>query len=680
MGGDVWVSMEVKAFLQAARPEWKRSQVNLVKSKLERVGIANIAELLGVLDGSKGVGLNELLRAHDEKVFTEETICALQDQSAKPLPRPQMPSLEDQELSPAPQATSLEVLPVLPVTAAFKDSTAAVEKPQRFAPPTKGSEALLSHQPQQDIHQPNVSNSTDKASSASAKDVDIDPELQRRINKIRAVASVHGLTTEAADGLARKEWEFEQKRKQQFLQTYKPKAKSASVPRLIPISVPTPAPTLAPQQPSGDSVWFCVKFSKVFVKKAPHEKAKSWGFVFGGQKIQVLPQSVRDDHSRLWVELTLFEIWRSCLQAEFHRSFESLGPDERRAFCLIDGSDMKLGTLLEGPLPSEECPVISIQEAYEFRQWLGEMPKAASSVSDTITESTRTSIQTESVQHSRSASSSSSRSPMPPPAAKPVILFEVNDELQVYSRPSLDSRVLGNKAAGERVYAHEEVINGWVQLAGEPGWVLLDASMDDEEESQRARQRALEKGVSSVVRQWAKYKSSAVQGQDLTIDARISLRELLNKCQDDPEVPLEDLEVSLRRAVAYGVEPELLEIAKQKVGYLLKEGPRGRWERKLKDLLEKAKTEKDFRSVIRQCEEIDFPEVAEEAQILLQRFLEDQASAQTAHSAVLDYLIAAIATGDPAAIKTARDTAKAAGVPKKELARAFALAHDPASR
>ncbi|CAE7628784.1 unnamed protein product [Symbiodinium sp. CCMP2592] len=96
--------------------------------------------------------------------------------------------------------------------------------------------------------------------------------------------------------------------------------------------------------------WYEVTYDKVFIKKAPQQDARSWGWVHRGQKIQVSPSAVSDVNGRGWVELTFMQLARSC--PERLSSDDPLG----RGFALIDGQHLGLGRLLSGPLPSKEWP------------------------------------------------------------------------------------------------------------------------------------------------------------------------------------------------------------------------------------------------------------------------------------------------------------------------------------
>lgn len=108
-----------------------------------------------------------------------------------------------------------------------------------------------------------------------------------------------------------------------------------------------------------DVEWFEVEYERVFVKKTPSGQAKGWGWVVKGQRVQVRPVRFLDDLGQSWVELTLFELWRSC-------NVRSRGS---RGFSLIDGAALGLGRLLRGPLRANECPGAEWEDAAGFMRW-----------------------------------------------------------------------------------------------------------------------------------------------------------------------------------------------------------------------------------------------------------------------------------------------------------------------
>merc|ERR1712043_65116 len=66
--------------------------------------------------------------------------------------------------------------------------------------------------------------------------------------------------------------------------------------------------------------------------------------------------------------------------------------------------------------------------------------------------------------------------------------------------------------------------------------------------------------------------------------------------------------------------------------------------------------------------------LVDEAKCAIQELKMEKEEVKHQNKSVLEKLQAVIASGDKEAMKLARDEAKAAGVPKKDIARAFALA------
>ncbi|CAJ1406544.1 unnamed protein product [Effrenium voratum] len=73
-------SFSLASFLQAARPDWKDSQLAAVEEKLEKVGVTDVLELVRSLRGRSDQRLNNRLKAVGEKCFTSETLSALRRQ------------------------------------------------------------------------------------------------------------------------------------------------------------------------------------------------------------------------------------------------------------------------------------------------------------------------------------------------------------------------------------------------------------------------------------------------------------------------------------------------------------------------------------------------------------------------------------------------------------------------
>mmetsp|Transcript_20638 Transcript_20638/g.57838 ORF Transcript_20638/g.57838 Transcript_20638/m.57838 type:complete len:677 (+) Transcript_20638:87-2117(+) len=80
----------------------------------------------------------------------------------------------------------------------------------------------------------------------------------------------------------------------------------------------------------------------VFIKGSPSKDAASIGCLSKGNLVQCFIETVLGDDGHAWVELTSFELW--------HSGAPEAAID--RGFALIDGSHLKLGKLLQGPLAS----------------------------------------------------------------------------------------------------------------------------------------------------------------------------------------------------------------------------------------------------------------------------------------------------------------------------------------
>lgn len=104
--------------------------------------------------------------------------------------------------------------------------------------------------------------------------------------------------------------------------------------------------------------WYEVVKSMVFVLSAPTIDATRLGIVRHGQKIQVRYTKAVDEHGRSWVELTMDQLWRVC------DSRDPAGVVVDSGFSLIDGSDLGLGPLLQGPLTRDEWPGQTIDEPF----------------------------------------------------------------------------------------------------------------------------------------------------------------------------------------------------------------------------------------------------------------------------------------------------------------------------
>lgn len=189
--------------------------------------------------------------------------------------------------------------------------------------------------------------------------------------------------------------------------------------------------------------WYRVLETKVLIKKGMSVKAKTWGWVVKDRTIQVLPGRLKDELGQEWVEITQFELWRSCSEnadGGLVRYF-----NEGRGFALVDGSLLVrsngtllgLGAFLCGPLRSGAWRNPCDEEVQEYRRWC------------TMATYDSSSREQQPETPSRHAESTSWER------------FEVTHvRLNVYEKPQMDSRVLQQRRRGEIVV-----------VAGETRWL-----------------------------------------------------------------------------------------------------------------------------------------------------------------------------------------------------------------
>jgi len=102
------------------------------------------------------------------------------------------------------------------------------------------------------------------------------------------------------------------------------------------------AMTSIAEVPDHANVFEVVK-SVVFVQKAPNADAARVGALKKGRVVHVKKEMAVDEDGHSWVELTNFELWRSCEPTDAND----------RGFALVDGTHLGLGPLLRGPLPRD---------------------------------------------------------------------------------------------------------------------------------------------------------------------------------------------------------------------------------------------------------------------------------------------------------------------------------------
>lgn len=630
-GGDGQAATEVRLFLREARPTWRLSQVIMAESKLAKVGINSVSQLLEALSCEGQGSLNELLIAHGEKTFTDETLAALHDHAASSPPPLTIPSKSSK---------------AAPVATAEQEQKREQELRQRFERSRQQKAEVLSKAEAMRARAEAEEQMEDAlADLESCKEngwYDAIAEKEMEVERLKAVL----VDLAIADDPVLKEKVENQRRVAKEIQEENRQLAALAKEAAETGTASSSAATGYVEQRStldtnSGAEWFSVVFKRVFVKKGPSEKAKSWGFVHQGQHIQVLPHRALDERGREWVELTFFELFRSCLRGRKDRDPQKVTDDERRGFCLIDAAE--LGALLAGPLPRSQWPEVEHADAEEFCCWSGE------AIEDIIPSLKVPTVESKATQQ-----------------------FKSVRQLHVHEKPSLDSPHLGKKPPGTIIYAEKGVFHGWVKLAGEPGWVLFDITMDT---SAASKARAAKATEEKMVRDAAHFQRG-INPEFLDAmkkDDELRLRDLLDKYD---EVPLEALKLQVDRVRAFAGETSLVRLGVQKLAELEHDGESGRIARKLRGQLETAQTEKELREIIKACENANASAVALEARCALSQHLEEQAQSRLEHGHALQDLVAAIKTGNAAAIKSARDAARAAGVPKKELARVFALAQE----
>mmetsp|Transcript_23180 Transcript_23180/g.42508 ORF Transcript_23180/g.42508 Transcript_23180/m.42508 type:complete len:666 (-) Transcript_23180:34-2031(-) len=661
-GGDGQAATEVRLFLREARPTWRLSQVIMAESKLSKVGISSVSQLLEVLSKEGAGSLNDLLIAQGEKTFTDETLAALQNQAASSPPKPSVPSKGSKDRAagkPVVGAASAnhpsgERMPQAPmVTTAKQEQEREQELRQRFERSRQQKAEVLSKKEAMRARAEAEEQLEDAMAELESckengwKDAVAEKELE--VERLKALLFELAVADDPVlkakvEKQKQKSKEIEEDNKQLAAQAQGESSlgSGSASSSAAPTVERGPAPRTA-SDTQQDVEWFNVVFKRVFVKKLPSEDAKSWGFIHQGQNVQVRPQRAVDERGREWVELTFFELFRSCLRGRKDRAPQRIKDDEQRGFCLVDASDMKLGALLAGPLPRSDWPEIDRREAEEYCLWTGfELEDVLPSLKVPTVESRATQQ------------------------------FRAVHELSIHEKPGFEAPVIGKKRPGTLIYAEKGIFHGWVKLAGEPGWVLFDISMDVSAASKaRAAKAAETKLTHEAVHFQHGLNPEFVQA--MIKDDELRLREVLAK---GDEVPLETLRHAVERVRAFAGQTPLLRLGLQRLEELEREGESGRRARQLQALLAQAQSEKELRDLIRQCEDAGLPEVAMEARCALSKYLEDEARSRIEHGYALEELVAAIKTGNAAAIKSARDVARAAGVPKKELARAFALAQE----
>lgn len=407
----------------------------------------------------------------------------------------------------------------------------------------------------------------------------------------------------------------------------------------------------------SDVEWYRVIEAKVLIKKGMCVKAKTWSWVVKDQIIQVLPGRLKDDLGQEWVEITRFELWRSCLR--------NSGFNEGRGFALVDGSLLTksdgtllgLGAFLCGPLRSSAQQIPCNEELGAYRIWCDA----------TACQSINKEQRPETLQcHTESSWER----------------FEVTHvRLKVYERPQMDSRVLHQKMRGDIVAVELERPDGWMKLAENAGWVCLDIRKDPTSKEfilKQQREEALSGSYALVMSQNMDVAKSS------TSDGRSELRRTLeaSECAD---FRVEVLERAVNWARALRVEDEYIYKAMERIEEMHAEGEMARYVRIIRQNVANSFQMRDANElqslksrIERRLDESpgneNLVQLAEEARDRLDQLLVEEDQVKCQNQCMLDKLQTAFASGNAETIKAARDQAKAAGVSKKEIARAAALA------
>lgn len=227
---------------------------------------------------------------------------------------------------------------------------------------------------------------------------------------------------------------------------------------------------------------FTVLHSAVFVREAPSANAPKIGILQQGELIQVRPRRVWDSDGHEWVELTHFEVLRSCPNSDAAAAF---------GYALIDGSHLGVGLLLEGPKSrtvktevKEEATKLASQTASECS-----LPSRGKQSEGADNEAVELCIESSQVLRSDYGSMTlwEERDLHSYPAAVPKPFrsnsgkyprltpqsFKVSHAAgaTIYEGPSLSERQLCWRAVGSIIEVEEETFDGWAKLAGELGWV-----------------------------------------------------------------------------------------------------------------------------------------------------------------------------------------------------------------
>jgi len=338
---------EVRRFLASARPDWTPEEVSKVQAKLNRVDIDCLPSLLQILSMRGIHSLNSHLAARMEKGLSQETLNALRAQMDRPVSRPvarrgpvhrkeKYEQNYEQEAAGYFEADEAEIMRAR-MEALEAENARLLAAMQAPTPQVNQAHSPVMEPPMRPQRQAVSTQAVPKWGQKPAQLRAPPPPWACDGGGGGAGASGGGTGSSAVAGTTAG---------QVYSHAVRPPGADAA----------------------GDFECFEVVFPKVFVKQEPDKDAKGWCICSRGQKIQVRHERAADADGRLWVELTLFELWR--LGDEYFRMQDLQISMAARAFALIDGTGIGLGILLRGPLPKSEWPVPDEAEAAAYVEWL----------------------------------------------------------------------------------------------------------------------------------------------------------------------------------------------------------------------------------------------------------------------------------------------------------------------
>jgi len=297
----------------------------------------------------------------------------------------------------------------------------------------------------------------------------------------------------------------------------------------------------------------------------------------------------------------------------------------------------------------------------------------------------------------------------------------VDAHVEVHAQPAVDSEIIDVKAQGTVVTAAEETFDGWARLHLENGWVHKERLIPHGDEvpflalPEASRTVGWPQKFEVVLdevpvcqapsRSTDSVLSIRRRGEQLLADAQsyngwVHLLDggwvpsadpghgLLLRCSGLREENAEREEIMEARTVLQREVPELL-ATNNELEYNQGLAKQRGWSTYLAELEAKDAARRKFRAQILQAKgdafalaecmarasKAGYADEAAVAKAWQKQAKQVMREAASGHAVLLEELSAAAASGDLQAFAAAREAAKAAGVPKKEIARALALAN-----